>query len=187
MFLLFNDHFRVISKSECSNITPQMFILLNCSYTIKWKTHDHIGVPSPCFSPSLSVCLFLPFLQPLRGNLLGIAPLLSSPLPGCCCRLYSVTTVCTQPGAPSNATSLTYTPHGGPNAAHVCPCVLNTHTSCLPWAYRHSYICVGTNINPRSTAFKLNVYSATLRDNIRRKIQQPRMLSVSLSAPVWNS
>ncbi|KAI4807805.1 hypothetical protein KUCAC02_027589, partial [Chaenocephalus aceratus] len=31
---------------------------------------------------------------------------------GCCCRLYSVTTVCTQPGAPSNATSLAHTPHG---------------------------------------------------------------------------
>lgn len=173
--------------SEYSNISPQMFVLVNCSYSIQWKTHDHISVPSPCFSSSLSVCLVLPFLQSLRGNLLGIAPLLSSPLPGCCCRLYSVTTVCTQPGAPSNATSLTYTPHGGPNATRACMCVLNTHTSCLPKVYCHSYICVCTNINPWSTACKLDVYSATLKEN-KRKMSNSTTLNTSVySSLEWLS
>lgn len=78
---------------------------------------------------SLSVYLsFSPFLHSLRGNLLGIAPLLSSPLPGCCCRLYSVTTVCTQPGAPSNATSRIHSTWRSECPALLCVCMLNTHT-----------------------------------------------------------
>lgn len=112
VFLCFNDPPSHTSNSEHSNISHQMFVLVNCSCCLLVQCALSMFV-------SLSVCLVLSFLQSLRGNLLGIAPLLSSPLPGCCCRLYSVTTVCTQPGAPSNATSLTYTPHGSPNGACV--------------------------------------------------------------------
>lgn len=141
-------------------ISPlKVLILVNCSYTSQWKKRDHINVPSPCFSLFLS--LFLPFLQSLRGNLLGIAPLLSSPLPDCCCRLYSVTAVCTQPGAPSNATSLTYTPHGLPNTtcACVCVCALTPHLMFTLGLLTLLYLCC-TNINPWFRAYKLNVYSS---------------------------
>lgn len=131
-----NDPLTVTSKSECRHI---MFFLVNVLISSGGK---HMIVSVCPLRVSLLLCLTASFSpSSLRGNLLGIAPLLSSPPPGCCCRrrrLYSVTTVCTQPGAPSNATSLTYTPHGGPNGA----CVLNTHTSCWLWLYRHSCLCL---------------------------------------------
>lgn len=124
--LLFNDPLSLIVKSQYTNTRVQMFICWQWTARPSfggntWSYQHALSVPL-----SLSVCLILSLLQSLWGNLLGIAPLLSSPLPGCCCRLYSATTVCTQPGAPSNATSLAYTPHGSPIG--MCVCTKHAHT-----------------------------------------------------------
>lgn len=121
----FNDRFRVTSKS--GHISPFL-----SAFSIE------IMMVSACPLP-VSASLFLPFLHSLRGNLLGIAPLLSSPLSGCCrrCRPYSV---CTQPGAPSNATSLMYVPHNGPNDMHTRVCVFVYVHPCVYWMF-FFFIC----------------------------------------------
>lgn len=107
-----------------SLISLQIFILVNSCYT---------SLPSS----------FSPLHTSLRGNLLGIAPLLSSQLSGCCCcHPYSVTSVCTQPGAPSNTTSLTHAAHAESHIhIFVCVCVhvLNTH---LVYLFSLLYLCV---------------------------------------------
>lgn len=89
----------------------------------------------------------------LSGNILGIAPLLSSPLAGCCRRLSSVTTVCTQPGAPSNTTSLTRTPRGGPNATHACVCTQYTHLMLTSGLLQLLYLCLYTALLVDSFSF----------------------------------
>lgn len=95
-----------------------LFLLLLVFRTSYWlfKAESLISLQTFTLFTSYYTSLpssFSPLHASLRGNLLGIAPLLSSQLSGCCCcHPYSVTTVCTQPGAPSNTNSLTYAVHG---------------------------------------------------------------------------
>lgn len=145
---------------------------------------------------SLSVCLFL---GSLRGNLLGIAPLLSSPLPGCCCCcLYFVTTVCTQPGAPSNATSLS-------------PSLTHTHThstwqsECVFAANTHVHLMFVQGLSPLlcvCLSSVVNPWIHSMRDeclfyHFQRKPKEKKKVNFTdpvcccdldwPSGPVWRS
>lgn len=123
-------------------------------------------MPSPCFYPSLSVS-FSPsftlsggiFLALLHSFLLHCqaAAAVSTLLP---LSAHNLVLLATPP--------LSHTLHMAVRMSCMRVWVLGTHTSCLPELYRHSYICVCTRINPWSTAYKLDVYSATLRENKRK-------------------